>query len=358
MKHKDTQLHMKEAALTPKEKAALRSVLRNRIQTAPLQASVFDYLRFLRSLRVATVGFASIVFVGVGVSYAAESALPGDVLYPVKVEVTERMRTWASVSQEAQAEWFVVRTTRRLEELEQLMVAGDLNKKISDEIFSRLEDNTDEANRTITHLKTARIDVAADTSSRLESSLRVHERVLVQVAEERADMGSQIRVILDTVREKARGVAEVRDEIEGTLTEGNETTAIVGQEVVARKQKEAEDALQQIRVFLDTRRTDLDTEGEAQAERRLTAAAQEILNGEERVKNGELGAAFAAFQRGTRIAEEARVLLDARENLRVDIDLNNVETKTHTESGDYHATDTEGEILLEVDSLERIEKNE
>ena len=38
--------------------------------------------------------------------------------------------------------------------------------------------------------------------------------MLVQVAEERADISSQIHVILDTVRKKAESVSEIRQEIE------------------------------------------------------------------------------------------------------------------------------------------------
>ena len=63
------------------------------------------------------------------------------------------------------------------------------------------------------------MSVAADTSSRLESSLRVHERMLAQVAEERADMSSQIHVILDMVRKKAESVSEIRQEIEKELAD-------------------------------------------------------------------------------------------------------------------------------------------
>ena len=214
MKHNDLQTHLANAVLSPEEKSALRAELLRYMRSGEADHSLFSVTTVWYSLRLVAGAFASMVLVAGGVSYAAESALPGDLLYPVKVEGSERLRTWAAVSEEAQAEWSVVRTTRRLEELERLATAGDLNETLREEITIRIERNTEEASKAITLLKKERIAAAAGSSSRLESSLRVHERMLTQVAEERADMSSQIHVILDMVRKKAASVSEIRQEIE------------------------------------------------------------------------------------------------------------------------------------------------
>lgn len=221
MKRENIQMHIKHAALTPEEKAVLRLRLIEHIRSRRHEHPRFCYGRFGLLLRVAASGAVGVLLVGVGISYAAENALPGNVLYAVKVEVNERLWTWVAVSQEAQAEWSVVRTTRRLEELEQLATTGGLNDTLREEITSRLEQNTEAANKAIVSLKKDKISAAADTSSRLESSLRVHERMLVQVAEERADISSQIHVILDTVRKKAESVSEIRQEIEKEIADAD-----------------------------------------------------------------------------------------------------------------------------------------
>ncbi|TSC69705.1 MAG: hypothetical protein G01um101470_1012 [Parcubacteria group bacterium Gr01-1014_70] len=222
MKREDTQIHIKHATLMPEEKAILRLRLFEYIQSSHQEHPLFRYGRFWLFLRVATSGVVGIVLMGAGMSYAAENALPGDMLYAVKVEVNERLRTWAAVSGEAQAEWSVVRTTRRLEELERLATTGSLNDTLREEIASRFDQNTEAASKAIVSLKKDRITAAADTSSRLESSLRVHERMLVQVAEERADISSQIHVILDTVRKKAESVSEIRQEIEKEIADADD----------------------------------------------------------------------------------------------------------------------------------------
>lgn len=229
MKRENIQMHMKHATLTPEEKTALRLRLIEHMRSMRDEHPYFDYGRFLLLLRVAASGAVGVLLVGVGMSYAAENALPGDALYAVKVEINERLRTWTAVSQEAQAEWSVVRTTRRLEELEQLATTGDLNDTLREEITSRLEQNTEAANKAIVSLKKDQITAAADTSSRLESSLRVHERMLVQVAEERADISSQIHVILDMVRKRAESISEIRQEIEKEIADD---AVVPGEEAV------------------------------------------------------------------------------------------------------------------------------
>src|SRR3989338_43513 len=225
MKHKDIQMHMKYATLTSEEKTILQQKLLRRMRSLQV-LSPFDYGHFWQSFRVAAAGFASVVLVGVGISYAAEDALPGDTLYAMKIEVNERVRTWVALSEEAEVEWSVVRTMRRLEELERLATAGDLNDILRDQITTRLEQNTEEANKAIESLKKEQIAVAADASSRLESSLRVHERMLVQVAEERADVSSQIHVILDTVRKKTESVSEMRQEIEKEIADAQKDVSV------------------------------------------------------------------------------------------------------------------------------------
>ncbi len=217
MKHKDIQIHMTHAALAPEEKDMLRQEIIRRMRLSNAARPAFGYGHFWRHLRIAATSAISAALIGVGISYAAENALPGDILYAVKIEINERMRTWIALSQEAEAEWTVTRTTRRLEELERLATAGDLNDIVRDQIATRLEQNTEDANKAIESLKKEQITAAANTSSRLESSLRIHEQMLMQVAEERADVSSQIHIILDTVRKKAESVSEIRQEIEKEL---------------------------------------------------------------------------------------------------------------------------------------------
>ena len=242
MKHKDIQTHMTRATLLPEEKDLIRQSILDHVRSAYIAQPIFGYGYFWQSLRFAATGVAGVALAATGISYAAENALPGDMLYPVKIEVSERVRMWVALSEEAEAEWSVARTTRRLEELERLATGGDLNDTLGEEIVIRLEQNTEEASKAIVSLKKDQMSIAADTSSRLESSLRVHERMLAQVAEERADMSSQIHIILDMVRKKAESVSEIRQEIEKELADATtapiEDTAFKNKDVTSTSSAE------------------------------------------------------------------------------------------------------------------------
>lgn len=212
-------IHIQEAVLTREEKAVLRARLRIYVQKEQTFWAQFSFASFFYSLRVVALGFASVVFVTGGISYAAEGTLPGDILYTVKIEINERLRGWTAISREAQAEWSIAQTGRRLEEVERLVVGSGLDDATRDQMASQVEKSANEAGKAISQLKTERIEIAAGTSSRLESSLRIHERALMQVAEEREDLSSQIHVILETVRRKAASVSEIRQEIEKEITD-------------------------------------------------------------------------------------------------------------------------------------------
>lgn len=206
-------------SLSDEEKHVMRSHLlsrmRNGRETVFAQQGFFvSLLSILLPLRAPVMGLLGIFVVTSTIVYSAEYTLPGDTLYPIKVEVNERLWGLTAVSYEAQAEWSVKRTTRRLQELEQLATTGSLDEKARNELTSRFEQQAAEANKAIVKLKTEQIDRAANTSSQLEFSLRIHERMLTQVAQRREDISGQLRAILDAVREKAESVSEIRLEIE------------------------------------------------------------------------------------------------------------------------------------------------
>src|SRR3989344_5060788 len=80
---------------------------------------------------------AILIALGGGVSFAAEKALPGDALYPVKVNVTEQVRGFATLDARAKVEWEATLAERRLKEAEDLAAEG----KLDSETRARLEAN-------------------------------------------------------------------------------------------------------------------------------------------------------------------------------------------------------------------------
>lgn len=76
----------------------------------------------------AVVAVFAVIFVMGGLSAAANSALPGDVLYPIK-HILEDARSTFTFSDESKAEWEVRRLERRIDEVALLEGMGELDIK-------------------------------------------------------------------------------------------------------------------------------------------------------------------------------------------------------------------------------------
>ncbi len=70
-----------------------------------------------------------------GMAFASERSLPGNILYPVKINVTEPARDLIKLAPEAKIEWKADKAVRRLEEAELLFVQN----KLDDEKRQKIE---------------------------------------------------------------------------------------------------------------------------------------------------------------------------------------------------------------------------
>jgi len=116
------------AVLSSDEKAKMRGELLQHIKASPVAVSSeaiparaprvsSPYSKYLkRTGRVVAPLMLVIIIIGGGTSYAAESSLPGDLLYPVKIHVNESVVSDFSFTALSQAKWAVQKVKRRLAE--------------------------------------------------------------------------------------------------------------------------------------------------------------------------------------------------------------------------------------------------
>src|SRR3989338_4824684 len=108
------------------EKSAMRASIFGTPTPVVLHRSSYVFLspRYLVPLFVVLV-----VFIGGGTTSAAQGALPGDLLYPVKVSINETVEVALAPTPAAKAEVQVRLAERRVEEAQKLSLQGRLNKK-------------------------------------------------------------------------------------------------------------------------------------------------------------------------------------------------------------------------------------
>ncbi|MCA9360960.1 hypothetical protein KC845_00225 [Candidatus Kaiserbacteria bacterium] len=102
-----------------------------------------------------------VLFIVVGLPTLAERSLPGDILYPMKVQVNEEVRSSLAFSPYAKVEWEATRLERRLAEARLLAQAGKLTEEVEQDVAEAVKKHSDSAQQTILALKATDTEEAA-----------------------------------------------------------------------------------------------------------------------------------------------------------------------------------------------------
>lgn len=83
-----------------------------------------------------------VIFGGATVSFAAQNSLPGDLLYPIKVNVNEKIVAKLQTDDLAKASYEISLANRRLEEASALKARGIFNDEIKKEVQDNFNEHT------------------------------------------------------------------------------------------------------------------------------------------------------------------------------------------------------------------------
>lgn len=122
-------------ALTPQEKTDIRRTLQHALYLDPAPARWSWF-------RLPAVAFAVVLLLGAssgGLAYAAEYAVPGDVLFGFKLHVNEAIAAGLRRSAEEKAQWSVILLERRMAELRRLEERGLAQDAIEQRVADTLE---------------------------------------------------------------------------------------------------------------------------------------------------------------------------------------------------------------------------
>ena len=148
--------------------------------------------------------FAMLTLVAVPV--IAEKALPGDVLYPVKVQFNEELRSTLSFSPYAKVEWETTRLERRLAEARLLADEGRLTTEIEAEVAQAVQTHSDAAKHEIATMRESDSDGAALAEIAFASALEVQSEVLESREEQANEVGRSVAALAGVVAQARDGV--------------------------------------------------------------------------------------------------------------------------------------------------------
>lgn len=121
---------------------------------------------------------AFMLFVVIGVPIIAERAVPGDVLYPVKVQFNEEVRSTLARTSYEKVEWETERLERRIAEARLLAKEGKLDEATEAQVAAAVKAHSDAVQEEIEHLRDTDADEATIAEIAFSSALDVQSAVL------------------------------------------------------------------------------------------------------------------------------------------------------------------------------------
>jgi len=181
------------------------------------------YSYFMEKKFVPALSLALLLIATGGTSLFAESALPGDLLYPVKLGLNEQVRGLTAITPEAKAKFALEVTDRRLKEVALLSSKGLLNAETSSVIQTELLKQAGQIKNQVASLvSTNNIRSAQEISLNFESSLRAHELILEKISSKNQNASDDVVAVAMTMSVVPDSVQDIdassTDSIEATST--------------------------------------------------------------------------------------------------------------------------------------------
>ena len=112
---------------------------------SPVPATASPYFFFSYQFRMSMAGLLLFIVAGSGTVSAAQNALPGDILYPIKLSINEKAEVALAPTSEAKAEVQARQAERRVDEAQALAVQGRLDEKTAQTLTADFDEHAAEA---------------------------------------------------------------------------------------------------------------------------------------------------------------------------------------------------------------------
>lgn len=272
------------------------------------------------------LAFCLMVVVGGGMVSASKGSLPGNILYPLKVNVVEPVHGVFLFSTEAKIQYHGRLATERLIEAEKLESTNELDTAKETQISTLLKNHTEALNQAITDLRDEKAaqedgeDSDGDNESAVtdfEANMQAHAKILdilnkdgnggneeemknekgkTNVREAARESGKKIRKNLEESKDKnAEQYKKRKDSVKSIID---------STDINITREKEEDGSPDKLMILNGTTET-------------LDKAKQSLEEAEEENKKGNLNGAYSKLLDSESSAKEAGILLE--EGLKLDI---------------------------------------
>ncbi len=202
-----------EIKLNPSEKEKMRDFI---ISYAKRNKERKTFSVFLIFKSVPAILSLAVIFGGIGISFAAERALPGDILYPVKVGINEEVRGLLAVSDEKKVKWLATVAERRIEETETLVKENRLDESAKEKIEKNFEEKTQKIQKKLQEISEKnKSEIAEEVSKNIEETIDQHEKILEKLSEEKEEAREKIDSLRENVKSFRESIKKSREDFKG-----------------------------------------------------------------------------------------------------------------------------------------------
>lgn len=278
--------------------------------------SLFINNLFNKKFMKSTIAAIMIILLGGGTSFAAQGSLPGDVLYPVKTGVNERVVDVLTVGPSATAKWESEKFERRLQELEDLLQeSNDISDEVKDQIREKLNKHLEKFEEKIAKIeedadddsdeddKNDKREDVVNLKSDFEARTIAHLGIMGQLQSGRMEYDKdEIEDLIDELEEKTKEIKDDRSESENKFinnsVNSNDGASFDGQLKAVEKMIENTEA-KLIRLEIDT---------DSDAYDLINDAKENVADAKEEKEDGSMAKAYELLFEARRDVNKADVL--------------------------------------------------
>ncbi|MFA6300964.1 MAG: hypothetical protein WC609_01290 [Candidatus Paceibacterota bacterium] len=268
--------------------------------------------------------FLIVILLG-GTSAFAEMAVPGDLLYGVKVSVNEPVAGLFAFTKEEKTEWRERLVERRLNEAQKLVSANSLDEEGRLYLEGAIQRQIDDFNASAEELAKQNNEStkSSDINIRLQAALAAHQDVLLAVSNGKdvnAETKQETDRLLSSLAESQNRVRNGYDDLESSIdsestteTSSEEnatpTTTSTGLALAQEKQKTASDLLNSMKLLYQRERNSLSIKTQNSIDGKLAEIETTFKAGEALIASSDFNGAASKFQSAMSLTDAARLLL-------------------------------------------------
>lgn len=162
---------IKKASLSKNEKEGMLARLTEYAEKNPINSvENVSWFTFVTKPAFAFVMASIVIIIGGNISYAAADSLPGDLLYPIKIHVNEKIKGAFTITPKAAAKWEEKKIENRLDEVERLVEKGEFDTQKRVQVEKEVEKNVEKIRKQKGKEKNSDFTEAIDTKFK-----KIHE---------------------------------------------------------------------------------------------------------------------------------------------------------------------------------------